>query len=251
MRKRGNSTTLFLVLIILVLLGILGYEHFHNASDTFSAPSPSTVIPAVSTQTSALSTPNPLPGWQTFSDPDFSITYPSYISFAENTAGSELDKNPTALFYHVIRFTPDPNADFSTFSASIEADADQNFVYDLPDRFISYDPVSKTWYVNTNFADKPNSSHADYRNIYDSNNAFTPTLYAKTSGGLLIYGPFSIGDSDRGSSDYLVAVPSDHAVVDFKVTYNNDALSGSSQAVQKLKAQFDRDLPAMLKSIAP
>lgn len=245
--KRGNGMTILFVVIILALIGYIVYTHM---SSTTAVQAPATTPPV--TKASTVTTPKASAStWKAYTDGyGFGISHPPYTTVGADSKSTELDKNPTALAYHDLIFSPDPNADFATFSSVIEVDKTDNFILDLPDRFIAFNPATSAWFANTNLDDKPSGQHKTYQNLYLPNNQFTPPIYSHTTSGLYIYGPFLLGDTNRGTANYLIPVLSKSIIIDVKYTYNADALAGSSQTIKSLKAQFDKDLPTMLKSIS-
>ena len=64
-----------------------------------------------------------------------------------------------------------------------------------------------------------------------------------------MYGPFTIGDDSRGTKTYLVPLTSKDVIVAFSVSYNDEALGGSSSAIKALKASFDKDFPIIIKNL--
>ncbi len=238
MRERKFSiVVLFLLTVIVVLVLLFSFQ-------TKKATAPEALegknlyqSPAAKKQTAVSDT------WKVFSAQGVTIKKPDYIEFV---AGKSLRNALSAFDF---RFTPNPSVDFSTFSATVQIVPAENFVLDLSNKFLAYNPADGSWYLNTNLADKPNSINSSYKNIYLSKNLYSPKVFVKTSGGLNVYGPFVVGDSDRGKSHYLVPLQSKKILILFEITYNQDAIDSSTTPIKALKAQFDKDFPEILKTI--
>lgn len=251
--NKKSHSTLWLSLIILILVGVLAYDHFPY--DLFSKKSKE----VVETKPAEIDQVEPAKAediatatWDTYSDSAIGVSFkfPSYIQIGPNIKPGMTNANPTSLGHHEFSFTPDPNADFSTFHASVEFDGAKNFVLDLVQKFIAYDPDSNSWFVNKNPSDRPSVKNPSYRNLYLSSNIFSPPVYTKTLVEGNAFGPFMLGDESRGTKTYLVPIPSKGLVINFTVKYNDAALSGNTASVKALKAKFDKDFPLIVRSVS-
>ena len=253
MNRKGQSRvgTLFFTVIIMLLIAGGFYFLSQRSTTVINTPLPNKGDTSVLPDEDEGGVDPVVQSWQTFTNSDLGIEfkYPNYIKVNPDAKIERGSLSPTALSYYTFSFSPNPNTDFETLSASVEVDAAKNFVFNLGDRFVSYEISTNTWYVNKDSRDKPSVSSPTYKNLYKDGNQFKPTVFGKTSDGYVIYGLFTLGDESRGSETYLVPIPEKNVVLNVTVRFNQTALEGSSASIRSLKKTFDADLPHLLKSI--
>ncbi len=237
--KKLTYIILFLLVVVATLVVLLSFsESSTNAPPTPIQTEKESVVPPIK------NSPEVTNGWKSFSAQGITIKTPSYVSVR---LGTSL-RNILATYDFIL--TPNPNIDFATFSTKLQIISAQDFVLDLSDKFLSYNPSNQSWYMNKNLEDKPNKDHNTYQHLYDEQNAYVPKIFGTTHDGVNIFGPFVLGDTERGKMVYLIPIQAQNKVLSFELTYNLEAVVNSSASIKKLKVTFDSDLPLIMKSVS-